>query len=321
MANFCENCGKPLNPGAKFCRECGAAVTPSAPAGDSGAGKNSAVPTVTIPVDGPVLSVEITDEAPKAAAHRSSQNRGAAAEPRRSSKTTRAPEAAKKTKDKMPGGRKFLALLLAVADVALLVTIVKAAKAEKAQDSYYGMPFGDISSYTTPAPHSTGSGTGSSQTAPLSGADYSTQERPDAGDFGWYDEICESGRLPDSARLITDGDAVIGSWKGYIYYDFRDVDGTEADEYLNATITVSGGTGTLLLDWYQITWNGEAPTDESGDEDTLFTGTWADGELNVDGHVPIHLLYFFRTDGTQQYAFGTVELADGATGYIALVRP
>ena len=342
MANFCENCGKPLNPGSKFCRECGAPVLPSAPSGNSGPGKENAVPTVTIPVNGPVLSVEITDEAPNAGAHRSSQSRGAsprssrgrgaAAEPRRSSSSTRANASAEKAKNRMPGGRKFLALVLAAVDVALLVTIVKAANAEKAQDSY-DRPFSDVSSYSTPAPYSAASSSGSSvipdggdsfasaTAAPLSGADYSTQERPDAGDFGWYDEICDTGVLPDNTQFITDGDAVSGGWKGYIFYDFRDVDGSSAEEYLNVTINVTGSTGKLLMDWYQITWSGEEPADESQDADTLFTGTWADGELNVDGDIPIHLLYFFQTDGKQQYALGNMELSDGATGYIALVRP
>ncbi len=331
MANFCENCGKPLNPGSKFCRECGAPVLPSAPSGISGPGKDNTVPTVTIPVNGPVFSVEVTDEAPNAGAHRSSRSRGAAAEPR-SSSNTRASASAGKAKNRMPGGRKFLALVLAAVDVALLVTIVKAVNAEKSQDSY-DRPFSDVSSYSTPAPSSAGSSSGSSvipdggdsfvstPSAPLSGADYSTQERPEAGDFGWYDEICDTGVLPDNTQFINDGDAVSGGWKGYIFYDFRDVDGSSAEEYLNVTINVTGSTGKLLMDWYQITWSGEEPTDESQDADTLFTGTWADGELNVDGDIPIHLLYFFQTDGKQQYALGNMELADGATGYIALVRP
>ena len=351
MAKYCEYCGKPLKPGAKFCEECGAPV--SAPAASA---KKSAPPTVTIPVDGPVLSVEVVDEVPETTARSSSKSREKSKTPpeKRSSKTTRAPQPAKKTKNKMPGGRKFLALLLTAVDIALLVTIVKAANAEKAQD--YGKPFGDASSYATPAPYSTGSGSGSSDSgsystgsgsgsyssgsgsgsspvipaggdsfiatpAPLSGLDLSTLERPSESDFGWYEDICDTGTLPDNAEFITDGDEVIGSWKGYIYYDFRDVDGSSADEYLNVTITVSGGDASLLLDWYQIAWNGEAPFDESQDDDTLFTGTWGNGELHTDGNVPIHLLYFFRTDGKQQYALGNMELSDGATGYIALVRP
>ena len=326
MANFCENCGKPLNPGAKFCEECGTPV--------SGAGrapkKKDPVPTVTIPVDGPVLSVEIVDELPEAPARSSSKSREKTktSPEKRSSKTTRAPEAAKKTKDKMPGGRKLLALLLAAVDIALLVTIVKAANAEKTQDSDE-KPFSNLSSYATPTPRSQGSASGggdilsgsAATPAPLSGLDYSTLERPSEADFGWYEDICDAGTLPDNAVFLTDGNEVIGSWKGYIYYDFRDLDGSSADEYLNVTITVSGGDASLLLDWYQITWSGEEPTDESQDEDTLFTGTWANGELHTDGNVPIHLLYFYRTDGAQQYAFGTLELSDGATGYIALVRP
>ena len=327
MAKYCEYCGKPLKSGAKFCEECGAPV--SAPAASA---KKSAPPTVTIPVDEPVLSVEVTDEAPRS----SSQRRGgakASQEPR-SSKTTRAPEAGKKKKDKMPGGRKFLALLLTAVDIALLVTIVKAANAEKAQE-IYDKPYHDTASYNTPAPQSQGggssgggdilSGGGSSAAtvtpAPLSGLDYSTLARPTESDFGWYEDICETGVLPDNAVFLIDGDEIIGSWKGYIYYDLRDVDGSSADEYLNATITVSGNSASLLLDWYQITWNGEDPTDESQEDDTLFTGTWSDGELHTDGNVPIHLLYFYRTDGKQQYAFGTMELSGGATGYIALVRP
>lgn len=54
MAKFCMECGKPVFPGAKFCAECGAAL----PAASDG------TPTVTIPVKGPVLSVEIVDELP-----------------------------------------------------------------------------------------------------------------------------------------------------------------------------------------------------------------------------------------------------------------
>ena len=339
MAKFCENCGKPLNPGAKFCEECGAPVSAAGKAPK----KESADRTVTIPVDGPVLSVEIVDEPPAAPARSSSKSseKAKASPEKRSSKTTRASAPAKKAKDKMPGGRKLLALLLAAVDIVLLVTIVKAANAEKARDSSE-KPFSELSSHATPTPGSAGSGSGSYSSgsgsgssgvipaggdsyiatpAPLSGLDYSTLERPAESDFGWYEDVCDTGTLPENAEFITDGDQVIGSWKGYIYYDFRDLDGSSADEYLNVTITVSGSDASLLLDWYQITWSGEEPTDESQDDDTLFTGTWANGELHTDGNVPIHLLYFYRTDGRQQYAFGTMELSDGATGYIALVRP
>ena len=59
---FCTECGKELSENAKFCKSCGARVgaapegKPDAPAAD--------IPVLTIPVKGPVLSVEITDELP-----------------------------------------------------------------------------------------------------------------------------------------------------------------------------------------------------------------------------------------------------------------
>ena len=306
---FCTECGAPLAENARFCTECGAAV-------ESRPNSNTRTPA--------------SDKKP--------ENKVPAAAEKTKSKTPAAPvktknkesAPAEKTKNGMSSGRKFLALLLAVVDVILLVTIVKAVKAEKRQEYY--------AQYTDPAPYSAGTSTYSpsggtsgdilsggssvdSQTKPLSGDDYSTQERPNAGDFGWYDVICETGTLPDNAEFITDGDAVSGGWKGYIFYDLRDVDGSSAEEYLNVTINVTDSKGKLLMDWYQITWDGEEPIDESQDADTIFTGTWADGELNVDDDVSIHLLYFFRTDGKQQYALGNMELSDGAMAYIALVRP
>ena len=56
---FCAQCGAELGESAKFCKKCGA---PAASAGEP----DGAV--LTIPVDGPVLSVSITDAPPAAAA-------------------------------------------------------------------------------------------------------------------------------------------------------------------------------------------------------------------------------------------------------------
>lgn len=351
MARFCEQCGKPLSPTARFCRECGAAVpteAANAEAAPKNAGASSAggTPPLVIPTRGPVVSVEVSDEPPAIKKTVKTAQSKPISDPGRRSSAAHAPaaptappaEAVKKTKEKMPGGRKLLALVLAVLDIALLVMIVKAAKAEKAtgyeqpggSSVSYGYPSGGTNigsgsngsgSGTSSASGNGGSSAGSAKTEALSGLEYSTLERPAEADFAWYHEVCSTGKLPEDAKLIQEGDEVIGSWKGYIYYDYRSTEGIDADEYVNATITVSGGTGSLLIDWYQIQWNGEEPADETQEEDTLFTGTWEDGRLEVDGSVPVRIVYFYRTDGAQQYAFGTIDVGEGGKGYIALVRP
>lgn len=59
MAKFCMNCGTKLIPQAKFCPECGTKVSTMEP------GAQEANPTLVIPVEGEVLSVEIYDELPE----------------------------------------------------------------------------------------------------------------------------------------------------------------------------------------------------------------------------------------------------------------
>ena len=56
------------------------------------------------------------------------------------------------------------------------------------------------------------------------------------------------------------------------------------------------------------------------ENDSVFTGLWLDGALEVTGSGNIHLTKFYVKD-SKQYAVGTMDCVDGVFACIAMVRP
>lgn len=152
-------------------------------------------------------------------------------------------------------------------------------------------------------------------------ADLSTEERPDLGDFLWYTESVFYEGPPTEAAPIEQFDAVTGGWKALILYDPENTVGSSAMEFLNIDISGAQGSVKLTLDWYLIFWSDAGESiDETGDEDTIFTGAWENGSLWASGAGTIRLSDFYTMNGSQ-YAIGTLDASDGTPAYIALVRP
>lgn len=233
-----------------------------------------------------------------------------------------------------------LNLLLLVIDLALLVWIGKsciAAKNEDAHITYENMPVASVSSEKEltqthqnvppvqpepeqqPEPEPEQPPEPEQQPEPQS---YETNERPADDDFlEWYTKDVMQNGIPADVEKITDFSQIVGTWKGLIYLDPHNERDSEGVELLNFTVGGTEDAVTLTADWYSIHFAAEG-TEYSQEEenDSIFTGLWLDGALEVTGSGNIHLTEFYVKDG-KQYAVGTMDCVDGVFACVAMVRP
>lgn len=151
--------------------------------------------------------------------------------------------------------------------------------------------------------------------------DLSTEERPDSEDFLWYTEDVLYNGVPSDVNTIGKVSPLIGGWKALILYDPNNEFDSNAIEFLNIELAGTEDDLRLTLDWYLIYWSNEGESlDETGLEDTVFSGKWQGGSLWASGEGTIRLTHFYEQN-QYQYAVGTMDTPDGIPALIALVRP
>ena len=151
---------------------------------------------------------------------------------------------------------------------------------------------------------------------------YETNERPTDDDFlEWYAKDVMWNGVPADVEKITDFSQITGTWKGLIYHDPHNERDSEGVELLNFTVGGTEDAVTLTADWHSIYFVAEGKKYSKEEEnDSVFTGLWLDGALEVTGSGNIHLTEFYVKDG-KQYAVGTMDCVDGEFACIAMVRP
>lgn len=154
-----------------------------------------------------------------------------------------------------------------------------------------------------------------------SSATWSTEERPDLGDFLWYTEDVLYNDVPVDTNPIDDLSTLTGSWKALIIYDPNDEFDSNAMEFLNINLEGTEEYVSLTLDWYQMYLINEGESiDETSMEDSVFNGKWENGGLWASGPGTIRLTHFYKQN-QKQYIVGTIDTPDGIPALIALVRP
>ena len=149
----------------------------------------------------------------------------------------------------------------------------------------------------------------------------STDERPNLEDFLWYTEDVLYNGVPTGAETIDHLSPLIGGWKALIIYDPDNVYDSNAYEFLNIALSGTEDDLSLTLDWYLIYWSNEGESlDETGMEDTVFSGKWENGGLWASGAGTIRLTHYYEQN-QKQYAVGTMDTPDGIPAFVALVRP
>lgn len=151
--------------------------------------------------------------------------------------------------------------------------------------------------------------------------DLSTEERPDLEDFLWYTEDVLYNGVPSDGNTIGKMSPLIGGWKALILYDPNNEFDSNAMEFLNISLAGTEDDLSLTFDWYMIYWSNEGESlEETGLEDTVFSGKWENDGLWASGAGAIHLTQFYEQNG-KQYAVGTMDTPDGTPALVALVRP
>lgn len=259
------------------------------------------------------------------------------------------------SRKKERGGRGMLSILLLAADLVLLAVIVKAYRAEKDELSFASAPVipaaesiaapesvpaepmtvippqeeapQQVSVPEPPAPEIPVSEPAVPET-PVSEppapepVSYDTYERPTDADFAdWYARDVMWYGAPADVERITDFSALLGGWKGLIYYDPENAYQNEAVELVNFRLDGGAESAVLTVDWYNIYWvqDGRGYSEEQ-QEDSTFAGTWQLGELYVVGPGNIRFTDFYTRDG-KQYACGLMTCPDGIPARVAMVRP
>ena len=93
----------------------------------------------------------------------------------------------------------------------------------------------------------------------------STNARPTTNDFlGWYTSDVMWNGAPAGVKRLTELSDILGGWKGLIYYDPENTEGSEAIELLNFLVDEGQYGLTLTADWYSIYWltSGEGENEE-----------------------------------------------------------
>ena len=244
------------------------------------------------------------------------------------------------SRKKKRGGRGVLSMLLLCADLVLLAVIVKAYRAEKdelsfasapvipaaesiaAPESVPAEPMTVIPPQEEPAQQVTAAEPAAPEPPAPEPVSYDTYERPTDADFtDWYARDVMWYGAPADAGRITDFSALLGGWKGLIYYDPENAYQNEAIELVNFRLDGGAESAVLTVDWYNIYWvqDGRGYSEEE-QEDSVFAGTWQLGELYVVGPGNIRFTDFYTRDG-KQYACGLMTCPDGIPAGVAMVRP
>ena len=174
-----------------------------------------------------------------------------------------------------------------------------------------------------PAPTNTPTPTDAPQSpgAEAPPATWSTEERPNLGDFLWYTEDVLYNGVPSNTNPIDSLSSLTGSWKALILYDPDNEFDSNAMEFLNISFAGTEDDVSLTFDWYLIYWANEGESfDETSMEDTVFNGKWENGGLWASGVGTIRLTQFYEQNQKQR-AVGTMDMPDGIPALIALVRP
>lgn len=152
-------------------------------------------------------------------------------------------------------------------------------------------------------------------------ADLSTDERPNLEDFLWYTEDVLYNGIPSDVNTISKMSPLTGGWKALILYDPNNEYDSNAMEFLNINLAGTEDDLSLTFDWYLIYWSNEGESlDETGMEDTVFSGKWESSGLWASGAGTIRLTHLYEQN-QKQYAVGTMDTPDGIPAFIALVRP
>ena len=127
--------------------------------------------------------------------------------------------------------------------------------------------------------------------------------RPSLTDFDWIGQPAPSG-----VRYMEFHEG-LGEWKGMFIYD------ESTRDLVNVVIDIAqSGDIVVTVDWYELAVNGEPPHDETGYEDTVYSGyEWGAG-IRVSGTGVLEIDEFYAV-GDTQYATGTLTV-DG-TAYPA----
>lgn len=157
---------------------------------------------------------------------------------------------------------------------------------------------------------------------PAAAKDLSTKKRPTGTDFAdWFTGSVMYRGVPAGVTKITELSQIKGGWKGFIYYDPENKEGSQAMELLNFYIDEGTEGLTLTADWYSIYWvaDGQGESEEDMD-DMTFPSTFENGCFKADRDTVITFTDFYELDG-KQYACGTIETPRGINGKVAMVRP
>lgn len=90
---------------------------------------------------------------------------------------------------------------------------------------------------------------------------------------------------------------------------------------MNFTLSGTASDSGLTADWYLIWFAGDEEwMNEENMEDTSFSGSWSEGSLSVSGPGNIRMRTFYEWEGAQ-FAVGEMDLPDGSSAVIGMVRP
>ncbi|MBQ6164902.1 MAG: zinc-ribbon domain-containing protein [Clostridia bacterium] len=143
--------------------------------------------------------------------------------------------------------------------------------------------------------------------------DTANTEDPQPEDFAWYDPD-DPDAIPQGAVNLTTGEEIGGRWKACYFYP-------DAVREL-AAIDIWAGDRAVTVDIhpqqinYDDWWESEADM-----EAYSYNGALDAGTVTAYGDYGQIYFYTFFRFGAKQYALATVELYNGGTGYVALVRP
>ncbi|MBR6872091.1 MAG: zinc ribbon domain-containing protein [Ruminococcus sp.] len=148
---------------------------------------------------------------------------------------------------------------------------------------------------------------------------FSTEERPDFGEFEWcFGQYGLMYEPPSGAEKITDKLGYSGGWKAMIVYDPNNLEGSYCRELDNISIEVEGKKVRLTIDWYRMELEGEL-YDEQDMGDTLFTGQTTNEGITVSGAAEISINNLWKSGG-KEYAVGAMITSEGLPAYVAMIR-
>lgn len=151
-------------------------------------------------------------------------------------------------------------------------------------------------------------------------------ETPVASDFSWFDSIAGGSVKADDyfkdAAVVSGSSRCEGDWKAYI----RGIPGEKSSKgrhFLNVKLESSGRTASVSLIWgtYEEM-DGGSSKDETGLENTKFSGTWDAKEETMTATGTVGQLYIggFVRSGGKVYGFGVLQAKDGTKDYLILMR-